>query len=616
MKLERILDQLNSFEKNAFLKIIDTILAGSPQNQKEVDAILSGSEGIKNADNQNIAKVFALVEDEFVQRLKDEFLNTSSQLDILIDIISREGNAIMKIDWFARLYEQKVALIKNRIRDFEKVINGEIATDDDAGRIRDYRIYSSCVETAYENDVQNNQDKKITQDELSILLTLARQLELSQEEIKLLNYQTVPIATLSIDDVVNELRSIGVVFFSKKANTIFVADEMVSVLRKVRGKDVADKYVRRVLRLLREPQINLVCKKHGIDRKLELDAKVKAIIEEGIGISVILGEDIHKPGTTLTERKKFLNEFCDTKLGINPALKGVTLEEKMANLIHYFNQKEREDKVGISIDGYDRLLRDIGTLLPEFKERIRTEYQFQEQEVLDSQFLLNYNIKPRDVVEWMGDDELADFCKQLGIKTRGDVYLNLLDAYTDSENLLLENYPLIASRDVNGLKEQGVDVKEVDLGLKFEELTGVIFGQLGFDVSQAVLQEVNTAKDKADLILRIGESEIIIVECKTSKESGYNKFSAVSRQLKSYTKRAEEKGYRVVKSLLVAPEFSDEFVKECGLEYELNLSLISAGTLLAILEGFKASKLKNFPHNLLMRDVVIQEDRVLKAMGR
>ena len=616
MKLERILDQLNSFEKNAFLKIIDTILAGSPQNQKEVDAILSGSEGIKNADNQNIAKVFALVEDEFVQRLKDEFLNTSSQLDILIDIISREGNAIMKIDWFARLYEQKVALIKNRIRDFEKVINGEIATDDDAGRIRDYRIYSSCVETAYENDVQNNQDKKITQDELSILLTLARQLELSQEEIKLLNYQTVPIATLSIDDVVNELRSIGVVFFSKKANTIFVADEMVSVLRKVRGKDVADKYVRRVLRLLREPQINLVCKKHGIDRKLELDAKVKAIIEEGIGISVILGEDIHKPGTTLTERKKFLNEFCDTKLGINPALKGVTLEEKMANLIHYFNQKEREDKVGISIDGYDRLLRDIGTLLPEFKERIRTEYQFQEQEVLDSQFLLNYNIKPRDVVEWMGDDELVDFCKQLGIKTRGDVYLNLLDAYTDSENLLLENYPLIASRDVNGLKEQGVDVKEVDLGLKFEELTGVIFGQLGFDVSQAVLQEVNTAKDKADLILRIGESEIIIVECKTSKESGYNKFSAVSRQLKSYTKRAEEKGYRVVKSLLVAPEFSDEFVKECGLEYELNLSLISAGTLLAILEGFKASKLKNFPHNLLMRDVVIQEDRVLKAMGR
>jgi hypothetical protein len=47
-----------------------------------------------------------------------------------------------------------------------------------------------------------------------------------------------------------------------------------------------------------------------------------------------------------------------------------------------------------------------------------------------------------------------------------------------------------------------------------------------------------------------------------------------------------------------------------------NLSLISANTLLAIFEGFKASKLKSFPHNLLMRDVVIQEDRVLKAMGR
>lgn len=616
MKLERVLDQLNSFEKNAFLKIIDTILAASPQNQGEVDAILAASDGLKNADNQNIAAVFTLIEDEFAERLKQEFLNTSSQLDILIDIVAREGNAMMKADWFARLYELKVAQIRQRIKAFQLVIDGEGDSDIDDSRIRDYRIYRSCVATAYTNDLQNNQDRKITHDELSILLTLARQLELSQEEIKLLNYQIVPIATLTVDDVIAELRSIGVVFFSKKNNTIYVSDEMVSALRKVRGKEVADKYVRRVLKLLREPQINLVCKKHGIDRKLQPEEKIKAIIDEGIALSAILGEDIHKPGTTLTERKKYLNEFCDQRLGISPALKGVTLEEKLANLISYFNHKEREDRVGISIDGYDHLLRDLDTAFPEFNERIRSEYQFQEQRVLDSQFLLNYNIKPRDIIEWLRDEELASFCKLHSIKTKGDVYINVLEAYTDSENLFLENYALIAARDLNGLKEQGIDVKEVDLGLKFEELTGNIFTQLGFDVSGVVLDEVNTTKDKADLILRIGESDIIIVECKTSKESGYNKFSAVSRQLKSYAKRAEDKGYRVVKSLLVAPEFSDEFVKECGLEYELNLSLISAGTLLAIVEGFKASKLKTFPHNLLMRDVVIQEDRVLKAMGR
>jgi predicted transcriptional regulator len=37
MKLEKILDTLNSFEKNAFLKIIDSIIANSPKNAIEIE---------------------------------------------------------------------------------------------------------------------------------------------------------------------------------------------------------------------------------------------------------------------------------------------------------------------------------------------------------------------------------------------------------------------------------------------------------------------------------------------------------------------------------------------------------------------------------------------------
>ena len=70
----------------------------------------------------------------------------------------------------------------------------------------------------------------------------------------------------------------------------------------------------------------------------------------------------------------------------------------------------------------------------------------------------------------------------------------------------------------------------------------------------------------------------------------------------------------MIKSLLVAPDFTDEFVNDCELEYELNLSLISASSLVNILEGFKQSKHKKFPYNLLMRDVLIKEERILKAI--
>lgn len=616
MKLEKILDTINSFEKNSFLKIIDNILSSNPRNGIEVDKILAEtSKDLKNVDNINITKVFNYLHDEFSDYVKCEFVNTSSQLDIVIDIISREGNAIMKQDWFARLYEKELDLFQTKVKKFKKSIDDE-KSEIPEHRLRDYRIYKNCLYTAYYNDEANNQDKKITSDEQSILLTLAQQLGLSQEEIKMINYSVLPIKKSDIDTLINELKSIGVIFYAKKTNTIYVADEVVSILRKIRGKEVSDKFFRRVLKLLREPVLNMVCKKHGVDWKLSVDEKINLIISEGISFKGLLTEDIYKDGTPLNDKKKFLNELIESGLKIEATIKGLVIEDKVDNLIKYFESQDRDDKIGISIDGYERLLADISEVLPAFKTIVRKKYEFQEENVMTSAFLLDFNIKPRDIVELIPSENLTEFVKAKEIKSRGDLINNVLEAYKDAENLFMENYELIAYRDLNGLKSNGISVKEADLGVKFEDLTKTIFEQLGFDVDEKLRKTLNTNKDKADILLNIGNNEIIIVECKTSKESGFNKFSAVSRQLKAYSNRINEKGYKVVKSLLIAPEFSDDFIKECGIEYELNLSLIKASTLSQILTAFKASKLKKFPHNLLMRDVVIQEDRVVKAIGK
>jgi len=102
----------------------------------------------------------------------------------------------------------------------------------------------------------------------------------------------------------------------------------------------------------------------------------------------------------------------------------------------------------------------------------------------------------------------------------------------------------------------------------------------------------------------------------TVKESGYNKFSSVSRQLRSYIDLAKSKNYYVIKSLLIAPEFSEEFEKECREEFQLNLSLITAETLVNILNGFKNTKHKQLPYQLLMKDVLIKEDWILKAINK
>ena len=616
MKLERILDSINSLEKNAFFKIIDNIISNEPKNSKEIEKILSDNDkNLKNIDNINIAKVFELIKVEFSDLVKSEFVNTTSQLDIITDIIIRDGNSLMKLDWFARLYEKELKSIKRKVLDLKKQL------DDDKSAIyenrkRDYRIFKSCVSTAYFNDQSTNRETKITNDELSILLTLANELELSQEEMKLINYLIIPPTKLEIDKIVTDLKNTGVIFYSKKNNQIYVADEIIRVLRKIREKDLADKFYKRFLKQLKESQINLICRKHNIDRTKPYSEKIKLIIKEGISFTNLLKTELHKDKTTLTDKKKFVNEIWEKNLKMPNSLKGTTLEDKIDNLIKYFENIEKDERVGISIDGYDKLLLDLSSSFSMLNKIVSEEFELQEDNVLKSQLLLDYNIKPRDVLDLLEATKLNAFCDEYNIKKRGNVILNILEAYKDSENLFIENYENIGFRDLSALKDNGILIKESELGLKFEDITKSLFTKLGFDVDEKLKNSLNTKKDKIDIVLNLGNNDLIIVECKTVKESGYNKFSSVSRQLKSYVNLGKTNGYNIVKSLLVAPDFSDEFVNDCGLEFEINLSLLTAASLMKIYEGFKTSKHKQFPYQLLMKDVLIKEDRILKAINK
>lgn len=614
MKLEQILDQLNSFEKNSFLKILTNLIEDSPKKSKEIDLILSDEKDLKNADNINISKVFSLIENEFTKYIKKALTEATSQFDILIDILIRDGNCIMSREWFNSLYQKEIKSINKKVKSFSNELKNEKSEITDK-RKRDYKIYKDCLNTAYFNDEFQNRECKITSEEQSILTTLSKGLGLSQEEIKLINYLIIDLSPLEIDTVINELKNLGIIFYIKKSLYIYIADEIVRILRKVRGKEIADKYYRRVLKQIREPQINLVCKNHNINWKDPIQDKVASIIKEGISFSSVLSDDLYKDDTKLNEKKNFINDLVEKNLSLNQ-LKGGTLEEKIDNLIQYFDQIDKDDKVGISIGGYDKLLSNLKEVLPKLIDNVRNEFEFQESEFLNSSFLLDYNIKPRDILDILSNEELKLFCEKFSIKTRGNIILNILDAYKDSENLYIENYPNIAYRNLKELKENGLEIKEADLGLKFEEVTKTIFSKLGFIVNDELKKKMNTSKDKIDILIDLNDEGLIIVECKTSKESGFNKFSAVSKQIKSYISLAQSKGYRVVKTLLVAPEFSEDFEKECREEIEMNLSLITADTLVAILDGFKQSKHKIFPYQLLMKDVLIKEDWILKAINK
>jgi hypothetical protein len=78
--------------------------------------LTSADKSLKSVDNQNISNIFDLTSNDFSKYIECEFQEVASQLDILIDIIIRDGNCIMKQDWFSRLYENEIKNLKQKLK--------------------------------------------------------------------------------------------------------------------------------------------------------------------------------------------------------------------------------------------------------------------------------------------------------------------------------------------------------------------------------------------------------------------------------------------------------------------------------------------------------------------
>jgi hypothetical protein len=614
MKLEKVLDELNTLAKNSFVKVLTDIRSqANDKVQRQIDELETGPD-LKKSDSSDLVKTFELLKPQYRAYIKDRFSDSSNQLDILLDIIARDGNCLMSRDWFKMLYEKELESFETTVAEMKVILNGEAKGD--TARLRDYKTYEASLRTAYFNDEANNQDPKITSDEQSILTVLANCLELSQGEVKLIKYTIIPLEPIQIDDIIQHLKGLGILFYSKNDLQIYIPDEIVRVLRNVRGREVADKYFRRTLRHIKDSQINLVCRKHGINSKQPLHLRIEDIIKKGISFSNLLTNEVFKPEVSTTDRKTFLNSLINDELKISTASKGATIEDKVKIIIDYFNQNEKDDKIGISLDGYEKLITDLVVNVAGFDETVRGQFEIESSNDLKGDQLLNYNIKPRDILYIIEGEEIHNFCKKMEISTRGDDITNILNNYNNADSLYLENYELFAARDLNALHDNGIKIKESDLGAKFESITEELLKRLGLNVSSELKKKLNTKKNKMDLVIDVGNNSIIIVECKTSKERDYSNYSGVSRQIKSYIGVAQTAGYRVEKTLLIGNDFTDGFKKDLDNDYEVEISLIPASALLKIYKGFEQNKMDVLPYKLLIRDVVLQEDRILKAIAK
>ncbi|HKK95151.1 MAG TPA: hypothetical protein VJ916_02345, partial [Anaerovoracaceae bacterium] len=218
-----------------------------------------------------------------------------------------------------------------------------------------------------------------------------------------------------------------------------------------------------------------VARKHGIPYNLSRQEKQKQIVSEGIKFSSLLINGIHKSGTTKTDKKKEIIDIIEKGLNISEYIKGASLEDKVANFIDYFNQKEEDENISIAIHGYDRLLKDLNREISKFGKQIRAEFEFEDKEEITAENLLMHSLKPQDVLYILSEAQVKEFCESQNISTRGNEIVNILDSYRDVQNLYLENYIHISNRDVNALRGNQIEIKESEIGNQYEILTKLIF---------------------------------------------------------------------------------------------------------------------------------------------
>lgn len=612
MKLNQVLSQINQVERSKFVNCLDKLCAQAIKNHPELEHKLSEVGQLKSATGSEITELFSVVTSYFREFLSEQISLGGPQISLLVNILSRDGNGIARIPWIEKLYADEHL----RLEALSNEISGELNFLEDAedfNRSKRYSIYQACFKVAYENDLRLNREAKVTEDERTILNVLYERLGLSVNEAFAIEHLKVPVPKNNVLDALNSLREIGLIFIDRRKSEVLIADEIVEILREIQNKELSDKYITRILRSLSDAELSTVLRRHGEkSRGTTRNEKIRWIANSGISIRNILSTDIFDKETT-TQRKDRLKQLIED-LSLSVDKLGVRLDDRIDVLVKAFSEGAETEFNFLSASGFNELLSALSETTPSVIERIHTEFEIEPSEQLDPERLRSLGVSPLDVLYLYSNDEVKGIRDSMSLSKRGNPRLNILQSFASANDKFIEHYELLASRDIAGLSNVGIEIREAELGAKFEEITRTKLEMLGLLVDEELRKQVNTAKDKADIIVSLGGDDVIIGEVKSHKNGDFAKYSTTARQVKSYVNRCEASGKRVAQVLIVAPSFSADFISAAEMDADVNISLLEAKGLKNIVAAYKSRKKPNFSPKLLTKGGLLKADLIAETI--
>ncbi len=614
MKLNQVLSIVNQVEKSKFITSLDKLCLDAAKNNKKLAKTIENIDGqIKNASGSEITQLYFAVKAFFKVAVKEQILMNSAQINLLVNILSRDGNCVARISWIESLYVKEW----NALQLLAKGLQAEIKGNDSLSlndRTRALAIYHACMTEAYVNDKRINRDSKVTDDERGILNVLGVQLGLTTDECAAIEHLVDAIPKDGVLEALNILRDMGVVFISKKRQEVFIPDEIVELLNDIQGKDLADKHRLRLLRTFSDAELSNVLKAHGRKtRSVARADKIRTIIHSGLNGQELLASDMYLPEENQNQRKERLKQLI-ADLEIDTDKLGTTLDERIQLIITSLTNATEREFDSLSASGFKELLKTLEEHFPTIIKVIRSQFELEENEVVDTDKLRALSITPYDILYLLSNDEIKTVRDSMALPKRGNARFAILECFANATDKLIENYDALARRDVNMLREVGAEVAEADVGVKFEEVTKAIFELLDLSIDEDVRKEINTNKDKADIIISLSDDDIIIGEAKTCKSGDFAKYSSTSRQVKAYVNRAESIGKRVAQVLIIAPSFSDDFIESAEMDTEVNISLLEAKGLKLILDAYKSKRNPKFSVKLLTKGGLLKAELIAKTI--
>ncbi|NMR26150.1 hypothetical protein HH219_11480 [Pseudoalteromonas sp. NEC-BIFX-2020_015] len=612
MKLNQVLSIVNQVEKSKFISCLDRLCSDAAKNNKTLAKTIDNIDGqIKNASGSEITQLFNTVREFFKVSVKEQILMSTAQLNLLVNILSRDGNGVARISWIESLYEKEWAELSTLSKELKECIH-QGSSESFLERNRALKIYHACMKEAYFNDEKNNRDAKVTDDERSILNVLADELNLTTDECAAVEHLVDVIPKNGVLDALNSLRDIGLVFISKKRQEVFIPDEIVTLLNEIQGKDLADKYVLRILRTCTDAELSNALKAHGRKiRGVSRTDKIQTIIHSGISAAKLLSDDVHNVEDNQNQRKERLKQLIQD-LEIDTEKLGTTLDERIGLILSSLSGATEKEFDSLSASGFKQLLKTLEEHFPTMQAVLKEAFELEANEVIDTEKLRALSITPHDILYLLSNDEVKEVRDSMGLSKRGNPRFAILESFANATDKLIENYDALARRDINALREAGADVTEADIGVKFEEVTKAIFEILELNIDEDLRKDLNTTKDKADIVISLSDNDIIIGEAKTCKNGDFAKYSTTSRQVKAYVTRAENQGKRVAQVLIIAPSFSDDFIESAEMDTEVNISLLEAHGLKLILDAYKSKRNPSFAPKLLTKGGLLKAELIAK----